>query len=385
MIDRRGGPARADGARTGTGTRAAARTHARTHARSHAQSRAQRFRAAPARPMPLSPCCSVCCNVAPKALPQRGLLRFSAVAVLHLRSLPTALLFAAPCRITRARVARRAGRCTRPSSTSTLCAVALLPLLMQARACSRPPRSPRPRNHAYTSRAQVLARVPASAHIALTHSWCAARLSQALVAEGRSRARSIDVAVQLAQARAQPPDPARPACPRAVPRTIARCARPCIAHVLQCCCNIATRAMLLQHCNTCCKAQPRRGLLRVSASAMDCPWPAFQSHAAPFRSTPLTLARRLSQAIRCARAAPRALRLRVLPRISRRVHCAVVHACAAARLRRCTLAPLHDRYTFWRAAPHHNRFVSLVRCMWRHGASVLRFFLDSTILVAEMI
>ena len=211
-----------------------------------------------------------------------------------------------------------------------------------------------PRVH--VARASPCARACQRSHS--SHPQLVRRASVSGLAEGRSRARSIDVAVQLAQARAQPPDPARPACPRAVPRTIARCARPCIAHVLQCCCNIATRAMLLQHCNTCCKAQPRRGLLRVSASAMYCPWPAFQSHAAPFRSTPLTLARRLSQAIRCARAAPRALRLRVLPRISRRVHCAVVHACAAARLRRCTLAPLHDRYTCWRAAPHHNRFVS---------------------------
>ena len=117
----------------------------------------------------------------------------------------------------------------------------------------------------------------------------------------------------------------------------------------------------------------------MSASAMDCPWPAFQSHAAPFRSTPLTLARRLSQAIRCARAAPRALRLRVLPRISRRVHCAVVHACAAARLRRCTTA------THSGAQLHITTALCLVRCMWRHGASVLRFSLDSTILVAEMI
>ena len=118
----------------------------------------------------------------------------------------------------------------------------------------------------------------------------------------------------------------------------------------------------------------------MSASAMYCPWPAFQSHAAPFRSTPLTLARRLSQAIRCARAAPRALRLRVLPRISRRVHCAVVHACAAARLRRCTLAPLHDRYTCWRAAPHHNRFVSreVHVASRRERAEVLSRFYNSS-------
>ena len=260
MIDRRGGPARADGARTGTGTRAAARTHARTHARSHAQSRAQRFRAAPARAVPLSPCCSVCCNVAPKALPQRGLLRFSAVAVLHLRSLPTALLFAAPCRITRARVARRAGRCTRPSSTSTLCAVALLPLLMQARACSRPPRSPRPRNHAYTSRAQVLARVPASAHIALTHSWCAARLSQASqkVDPGHDRSTWRYSSRRHAPSRRTPHAPhARELCPARSPAAHALALHTCcnaaatLQHV-RCCCNIATRVARRSHAEGCC-------------------------------------------------------------------------------------------------------------------------------------
>jgi hypothetical protein len=87
------------------------------------------------------------------------------------------------------------------------------------------------------------------------------------------------------------------------------------------------------------------------------PRAAFPCRASPSHAA-LTLLQRVLQRCRCARAAPRALRLRVLPRISRRVHCAVVHACAAARLRRCTLAPLHDRYTCWRAAPHHNRFVS---------------------------
>ena len=87
----------------------------------------------------------------------------------------------------------------------------------------------------------------------------------------------------------------------------------------------------------------------------DCPWPAFQSHAAPFRSAPLTLARHLSQVIRCALAAPRALRCA----FCRAFHAACIaqlHACVAARSRRCTTA------THSSAQLHITIALCLVRC-----------------------